>query len=437
MSDSLYYKLDRIENSVEYIVNNTTPINDINQYFQITDGQIAIAALIISLVAAICGFCGFVYQMRSAKLLEIANKRRPSLYPLLERLYNNFITLSILYEYDSDYNMSYTEEMKHAESNRSSSQKRYIKCISRVDELLSNMELSDNMIILEKYETYENDNIYNLAFTIKNEIYEYNRYINTSKNHFIKNKEEKHRADSDNLYSISRRLIRDILLLDSLCIQKKQYLLKKKCCPLERELSFFIVTRFFSSISRLTPDNDSIIADPYKNILISPIDFKNSIPLKDVIIKAKDINKLRKKGNKYNPEQLLFTYIDSAIECINYIKNRTQSEEQTSVSKSALIMIIKKLISRILKQQEETYNDTTLKNRVEFCLGNIYLDIRGQIDTKVINVDQIAKYDILLQFAIQKHNLLTLGSKQAYNKEIRRIEKKAIWHKERIRQNIN
>ncbi len=187
----------------------------------------------------------------------------------------------------------------------------------------------------------------------------------------------------------------------------------------------------------MTPDNDSIIADPYKKILISPIDFKNSIPLKDVIIKAKDINKLRKKGNKYNPEQLLFTYIDSAIECINHIKNRTQSEEQTSVSKSALIMIIKKLISRILKQQEEIYNDTTLKNRVEFCLGNIYLDIRGQIDTKVINVDQIAKYDILLQFAIQKHNLLTLGSKQVYNKEIRRIEKKAIWHKERIRQNIN
>ena len=91
MPDSLYHRLANIEAYLEYIVTNTRPINEIQEYSQISDGKISLIALGVSLFATVFGLLGFIYQKRSSHQLEMANQRKPSLYPIAEKLYNNYI----------------------------------------------------------------------------------------------------------------------------------------------------------------------------------------------------------------------------------------------------------------------------------------------------------------------------------------------------------
>ena len=53
MPDSLYHRLANIEAYLEYIVTNTRPINEIQEYSQISDGKISLIALGVSLFATV------------------------------------------------------------------------------------------------------------------------------------------------------------------------------------------------------------------------------------------------------------------------------------------------------------------------------------------------------------------------------------------------
>ena len=52
-------------------------------------------------------------------------------------------------------------------------------------------------------------------------------------------------------------------------------------------------------------------------------------------------------------------------------------------------------------------------------------------------MEQIVRYDTLLQIAAEKHILFLSSSKHAYDNEKRRIKKKEIWFKEKEKQSKN
>lgn len=423
MPDSLYHRLANIEAYLEYIVTNTRPINEIQEYSQISDGKISLIALGVSLFATVFGLLGFIYQKRSSHQLEMANQRKPSLYPIAEKLYNNYIILQIIYEYDSVYNMSYTAEKNLPREKRSSGQMEYINCIKSSDAILGKLHIPESIILLEKYEIYGDDEIYNLAFSIKNEISEYNRCLNVAKDNQKSQNVDNYNVDSNNLFSITRILLRNILLLDSLCCKKK-YASRVEKTTVQSELSHFIISRFFSSLSLLTPDN--VVADPYRLALVHPIDFTINVSISQLLDKKSKIDAIRKKGNQYNSEKLIFTYINSAVNCIMQIKNRKGKEDSKKKTLLAKFMELYKKKEHII-----AFDDKVLGERVEYCLGSIYENIRSQIDSQVFDVNKLAEYDILLQLAIQKHNYLLMGSKSSYDKEMRRVEKKRIWNTEK------
>ena len=132
MPDSLYQKLMHIEAYLDSLVRNTQPISQIQEYSQAGEGKVAIFALVVSVIAAFFGWLGYYYQKQSAMQLEISNQRRPNLYPIVEKLYNNYILLQIIYEKDSAYDMSYSAEMKIPYEDRSSSDRKYLNCIKKI-----------------------------------------------------------------------------------------------------------------------------------------------------------------------------------------------------------------------------------------------------------------------------------------------------------------
>lgn len=423
MPDSLYHKLQHIEACLDSLVANTGPINEIHQYSQVWDGRVAILALVVSLIATVFGFLGYIYQKRSAVQLEKSNQRRPNLYPIVEKLYNNYILLQIIYEKDSNYDMSFTAEMKIPYEERSSAKLNYINCIQSPDAILNSLVLPERIILLQKYEIYGDDEIYNLAFTIRNNISEYNRRIDIACANLKSRNEESYKYDSEDLYSVTRILLRNLLLLDSLCL-KKRSLVRKDDNSVQHELAHFIVSRFFSSLHSFTPDN--VVADPYRAALVHPIDFTDTITLSDMRKKKTKIDAIRVKGNQYNSEKLIYTYINSAMNCITQISNRKDKTEQKPLG------FIDDIFGKFKKKElVRRFDDKVFKEKVECCFGDIYGKIREQVDNEVFDLNYIAWFDILMHLAVQKHNYLLNGTKHEYNKEMRRIEKKKMWNNDK------
>lgn len=421
MPDSLYQKLMHIEAYLDSLVRNTQPISQIQEYSQAGEGKVAIFALVVSVIAAFFGWLGYYYQKQSAMQLEISNQRRPNLYPIVEKLYNNYILLQIIYEKDSAYDMSYSAEMKIPYEDRSSSDLKYLNCIKTPDVLLNTLMLPEKIILLQKYEIYGDDEIYNLAFSIRNNIIEYNRRITQASSDMKDRNEESYRLDSEDLYSITRVLLRNLLLLDSLC-DKKRSRYRKADTSVQQELSHFIIARFFSSLHSFTPDN--VVVDPYRAALVHPIDFTDTVSMDDLMKKKEKINKIRIKGNQFNSEKLIYSYINSAMNCISQISNRKDKTEFKPLG----------FFAKFRKSEPvRLFDDRIFKERIEFCFGNVYENIRQQVDDEIFDVNDFAKYDILMQLAIQKHNHLLNGTKADYNKEMRRVAKKMLWNADRVK----
>ena len=441
IDDSLFSsQIEEIKDTLSYIVSNTDPVTNLDGYIRLSEGQVAVAALAFSIIAAVFGILDFIYQKRSARYLEIANRRRPSLYPIVRRLYENSIRLQIIYEYDSDYNMSYTAEQKQSEEKRSSSKRHYFYSFYPSENILCQMQLPEDLIILEKYEIYANDDIYNLAFTIMDDVVQYNNGIDIAIRHIQSGAtENKIRSDRDNLLGISRKLIRELLYLDELVWKNDRpwYLRWKKNndkSRLEKSMAYFIAARFFANLNTITPD--LIMADPFFNIATNVIEFTTPLGLKDMQKKRTALSKQKTK-RLFNPEQAMLTHLNMAIRCINSIKNRKKDNCDVSVKrkKARMYNFAYFVHKRKTKPVEMLFNDIPLKENVETCFGNIYTSIRAQIDDELLDMEQIVRYDTLLQIATEKHTLFLNSSKHAYDNEKRRIKKKEIWNMEKAKQN--
>ncbi|MGM9763092.1 MAG: hypothetical protein ACI3ZQ_03620 [Candidatus Cryptobacteroides sp.] len=434
LPDSIvFHSLHEIKDSISCVVANTSPIDDLQGYYSHTDGKIAIIALLVAIIAAVFSVLCFLYQRRSAIMLERANHRRPSLYPLVTKLYDNSICLQILLEYDSEYNMSYTAESKLPEEKRSSYEKQLFYDRYDFESLISEMYLPEDVILLEKYEIYMNNDIYNLAYTVRNDIYSYNKKIKDLLQHMeTKSKDKKILSDKDSIYTISRRLIKELLFLDELVTKSETLWYQKKDAKyLEKEVSYYIISRLLSSIKNIS--KDIVLSDPYLITDANIIEIDCDITLKD-FLKRKNI-----LDNSFKTSKLVFLeYIRQWkwIKKNKWIEKKYILERKVSgkLKDPERIQLKTNFYSSevLIKQMQSDVNNTSpIQNTLKDCLGDIYETIKAQLLRGKFDMDIIIKYDVISQIALNKHNYLLRMGKGDYVNEARRLEKKAIWFQQK------
>lgn len=437
-TDSLViYRLQEIKDTISIVAANTSPIRDLDGYYSYTDGKVAIVALLVAIIAAVSSILCFFYQRRSAILLERANHRRPSLYPLVKKLYDNSILLQILLEYDSDYNMSYTAESKLSIDKRSSSKKRFFYHKCKHEYLLSQIFLPENVIILGKYEIYPQSDIYNLAYAVHGDISLYNKCIANLCQHMnSKENDDVINDDRESLFTLVRRLIKELLFLDELVIDAESHwynilFFKKDTKYLQKEISFYIISRLFSSLKNIT--KEVVLSDPNLIIDANVIDFDVNISYRDFLKKKALID------NSYKTHKLLFLefvrkwalikknqWIDKKwageMKYIRKLKDPDRVQLKTNFYSSDVLF-------RQIK--EDKGNVEPIKNMIKECFGDIYEVIKVQILSGEFDMKAILKFDILSQIALTKHNLLLKMGKRDYDNEYRRIEKKSLWFQQK------
>lgn len=489
VGDSLVVKkLEEIQDTLSYVIGNTQPISDFDKYIFLFEGKIALVALVISVIAAFISFFCFYYQRRSANLLQIANQRKPNLYPIARKLYENSITLQVIFEFDSDYTMSYTAERKTSKEKRSSNNKHYFYDIYPSENLLCQMKLPEDLIMLEKYEIYANDDIYNMAFIMMDNIAKYNESIERAIMHIQNNSSDsKIKKDRDDLWSYSRKLLRMMFDLDELVWKEEKpkimfwhkHRLNRQ---LEHDILLFVAARFLAKMKNVT--SDIIIADPFFKLTGNVIDSPNSLVIAELQLRHEIISKERKKKS-FDSEETIDKYLKNAITCVYLINTRERDNTEISsfspkeqeekrrnrllhftrtsdikkdkdnlIIKSQIItnldsasssslyqffLILRKRILSFFKLQESSdvtvtpFKDLPLRRNIENILGafnssklSIYDKILEQLDQGVLDMEQIIRYDTTLQIFAKKHDLLSENSAHAFNKEKRRIDRKII-----------
>lgn len=482
--DSLLQKLEEISDSISVVTRNTEPITHFSDYAKLSEGWAVYIAMLISIIAIIISYFCFRYQRESARLLRRANQRKPSLFPIVKKIYDNNILLHVIYEFDSDYNMSYTIEQKHSENKRSSNIKHFFYSLYPSEKLLYGMKLPEDIIMLEKYEIYENDDIYNIAFAIRDNITKYNECIERAIKHLQnKSSDEKIRNDKSDLINYSRKLTRMMFDLD--------YFIRKEECPryrrkrngslvrqLEFDLTYYIVARFFAKMKNCT--SDIMLADPYysfderDNIVDAPL------PVNITAIREKK-NRINsgKSPKEFDSDDTVERYIKNAVDCIDLLYWRTRKDgttvvqEEKSSWRKCILLVFEPLVKRIkeaekqnnhvskcmwdyrniigkkiitffglelelLEEKKKSFNDTKLRKSIEsFFLGlrteqrTVYDNIVDQVDNNVLDTAKIIRYESMLQIFIQKHILLSETSNRVYNNENRRIERKKMYMSEK------
>lgn len=439
-TDSLVlYRLQEIKDTISSVAANTLPIRDLDGYYSNTDGKVAIVALLVAVIAAIFSILCFFYQRRSAILLERANHRKPSLYPILKKIYNNSILLQILLEYDSDYNMSYTAESKLSIDKRSSTKKHYFYRKYKYEHLLTQMLLPEDVIILEKYEIYLDNDIYNLAYTVRKDIALCNkRLLGLCQHMNSKANDNVIHDDRESIFTLVRRLIKELLFLDELVIAAETHwynilFFKKDTKYLQKEISYYIASRLLSSLKNIT--KDVVLSDPSLIVDSNIIDFDINISIKDFLRKKVLID------NSYKTQKLLFLEF---IRKWAWIKNtqwinkkwkgemkyigKLKGSEQVQLKTNFYSSVV------LLRQiQEEKRNVLPIKNTIKECFGNIYEGIKTQILSGEFDMKVILKFDILSQIALTKHNLFIKMGKKDYDNEYRRIAKKSLWSQQKYK----
>lgn len=424
-------KLTEIKDTLILVAQNTNPVTSLSEYQDRVDGSVAIAAMVIGLFAAFFSVLGWYEQKRSRTLLSQRNHRRPRLFPMIQKIYDDGIMLNILFEFDSDYQMSYTEESNLDEDQRPSQQKHLLTGLYPIHSEITRMYLPKDVIILDKYEIYKSEEIYNLAFSIREDILKYNRLLQQLANQVQAGAPDKEiLINRDNLISLSRNMTKRLLALDEAVVYaEKRWFGRFFSCGsvsnLERELSLYIVSRFFNSVKFLTPEY--ILEDVYVNCPVCPVDFTKNVSIDDLYRRKKELLSLVKARTQQNPENArALAQITAGLNCIESIRNRKANAGKYKLDKWGCFKLRG-------PKYTYTFNDEPIKGIITKCLGNIYDDIRTQIDSGQFNMESIARYDTKMFFATNKHNLLMMGAKQDYDNERRRISKKALWNKGKLK----
>ena len=427
-TDSLYItKLQEIKDTLVHVAQNTTPATSLGEYQSTFDGKIALFSLVAGVLACIFSFLGWLAQRQSTRQLKQRNKKRPSLYPLVRKVYDDGILLNVIFEYDSNYDMSYSAEQRVKDENKSSNKKRLMYKLYPTNKLVYKMLLPEDIIILDKFEIYNNDEIYNLAYSLRGNIHRYNQHIiRVQKNLSSSGKESVILSEVDSLKSTGRTIIKQLFAMDEMIRREESPVLslfsnKGSKSMLEEELSFYIISRFFNSVKYLTPEY--ILEDLYIIYPISNVEFSQIITFSQLLKKKRNIDLVIGKSCLPSPDYLhIRSNLISCIKCIEYIKYR---KGRNKTNKGRISLLANKIFSKNTPQ----YNDEPLKKIIEKCLGDIYQELIYQIDNDNFDINKISQYDTRMQVGTLKHNLLLNSSKQVYENERRRIKRKAIWFK--------
>lgn len=428
--DSLFISnLSEMKDTLVYVAHNTAPIETLDRYQSTIDGKIAIVALVAGVLAAFFSLMGWIAQYQAKNELRQRNRRRPSFFPLVQKIYDDSILFNVIFEYDSNYDMSYTAELRIDEEKRSSNKKKLMHALYPVDILLPDTLLPEDIILLDKFEIYKNGDIYNLAFSIRENIVKYNRLVMQLQSHVSSSKKEYSiYSEKNNILSLGRTIIKQLFSLDESIYAEECSLFDKLQNhtfhgKLESDLSLYILSRFFNSIKFLTPEY--ILEDLYVMYPNNMVDFTKNVSLCDLQNKRKSIEYALRKNNQLNPgHKKLLTHLTAGIKCIEFIKYREDAPTY-HVPKGFLF----NFFIGFKKNINPTYNDKPLKQVIETSLGDIYKEIQNQIDIDSFDLNIISRYDAKLMMGTLKHNLLLQGSKQNYDNERRRIKRKSIWYK--------
>ena len=495
VNDSLVLKrLEEIRDTLNCVISNTTPTSNLVEYVGISEGTMAAIALTISVLALVVSFLCFHYQRISARLLRIANQRKPNLYPIVRKIYDNSITLQIIYEYDSDYTMSYSNEQKRSLEKRSSSIKHYFYSFYPSENVLCQMKLPEDIIMLEKYEVYANDDIYNTAFGIMDVITKYNESIERAIKHVQeKSSDDKIRKDKNDLLNYCRKLLRMMFDLDELVWKEEKPIIQitnkiRKDRQLEYDLLLYIASRFIAKMTKVTPDilmldpffvlTTSVLDSPYKLDLVE-LKKKYDTLSKEKPLRPLDIDDARdrylrntvdwirrlyfrdcgesdipiKKSCKMGAQNILelFKKKKDTMESVYRLSSKSHLKDNLGKTTRSYIKTkwneLRLRIEIITKKKDASvvidppFNDIPLRRNVENIFSGIntnknsvYDRFIEQIDNGILDMQQIVRYDTILQFFIQKYDFLTETDPHVYNKENRRIERKKILMMEKIKQ---
>lgn len=267
-SENVFSQLNDIKDTLAQVSQNTTPKTGIEQMLAVVDGRMSLLALAISLMALIAGvfaawyaYRGYFYQKKSAKSLQEANSRHPSLWPLTKKIYDNFAPLTLLFEKDKERKTYYNDD-----DDKKKEYYFYNRYQYRL--LLSSMKLPTGPTRPEKYEIYSVADIYDKASEMNEMVFEYNNLLFRAEEvmeEFEKQCEVDYSVEAkDNrrivndiyakLNSLSLRLLEAIFQLENYVdirinpkyrnYTQKDNSLKKQICRLEKMSNSKVLTLF-------------------------------------------------------------------------------------------------------------------------------------------------------------------------------------------------
>ena len=415
-------QLDSLYNLLSEIAKNTNPSVDVAPYYGIAEGKVAVWAFVVGIMALVISVFALVFEVKAARYLKRANRRRPSILQILEKLYDNYIRLHIIYEYDSEYDLSYLSELSLPDEEKSSNKKKFKTGLYQSEYILRQMLLPEDLIILSKYEIFEDEHIYSMAYSIKNKIIEYNRSLDIAADHIGKSADDSSlKVDRSNLLPLSRSLIKELMNLDKLMNRHKS-LVSSKTVDVEEEMSCYILSRFFFHLSLIT--EDSVISDPYFVTDIAPIHITRpiSIPRLRFNLVQEALNNNRHESK----------YFRGALNCIEKISRRMKDDPCdglcVSLPESFVYIALPGYVNMTSVRRANNFDDRSLRENIEYNLGPIYSKICSQIDKGEFDVNVIAQYDMRQQIAIWKNDMLISGEVSTYNGEVRRVRKKRMWN---------
>ena len=179
-NDSLIFQqMGRIHDTLSEVSQHTRPKHSLTDMLDVVDGRVSILAMAMGVVAAVAGvlaavyaYKGYIYQRQSARSLEESNNRHPSLWPLVKKVYDNYVPLLILFERGKDWQSIIDVSQ---ESRRGEDLYFYNRYPARV--MLCNMRLPMGKTLPEKYEIYGMPELYDKVSETHELIVEYNNYL--------------------------------------------------------------------------------------------------------------------------------------------------------------------------------------------------------------------------------------------------------------------
>lgn len=187
------------------------------------ENWLTIITLIVGSFAAVASLGGYIYQKKASQKLERLTPKEMPFLPIAKKLYNNLISLVIIYEKEDDL-----FEQKDRLSHRVAYQ---------VEATLAEMKMPEDMLVLTPYEKYPDNTLYNQAFNIKLSWREYNTNINSAIKHFSDNNNDSIAIDSRLLWRMSLDLLFDLIEFDDAVFESNKNLFKLNRHYLKKHIS--------------------------------------------------------------------------------------------------------------------------------------------------------------------------------------------------------